>query len=119
MPTYHKRNESSILTSILGYLQVLENSGKIVHVDRLNSGAVRTTHKSRIRLCRPGTPDCYAVLKDGSILWIEAKNEKGKLNENQSQFRAKMIAVGHYWLLARSVDDVMEFIVQKDFPAWK
>jgi len=102
----HKRNESSAVTAILSFLQCLENSGKICHVDRLNSGVIYA-HGRKIRLCRPGTADIYVVLNNGGIVWIEVKAGKGEQDPgSQAKFQRKMEKAGHKYIIARSTDDI-------------
>lgn len=108
-----KRNESSIVTAILKYLQCLENSGKIVYCDRLNSGRVvfkRGNKFQSVRLCRAGTPDIMVLLKTG-VLWLEIKDDKGKQEIEQKQFENMVTKLpNHYYHIARAVDDVMKIL---------
>jgi Holliday junction resolvase len=42
--------------------------------------------------CKPGIPD-YTVIKDGKVLYVEVKGEKGRVSKNQSAFISE--AEGH------------------------
>lgn len=56
-----------------------------------------------------GIADLYA-LKDGRSLWIEVKTAKGQQTEYQRQFEADIKAHGGEYLVARSVEDVVEYL---------
>lgn len=109
-----KRTESQLTTACLKYLQVLENAGDILWVDRLNSGSVlvrkgRATYK--IQLCRPGTPDIMAILRSGSILWIENKIGKGKLSDEQKDFMSMALKTkNHIHIVVRELGELVEFL---------
>lgn len=57
----------------------------------------------------PGMCDLTA-LKNGKTIYIEVKTPKGNLSADQETFREWVIAQKCPYLLARSVDDVLEFI---------
>jgi len=105
-----KRTESSLVTALLQYLQCLENSKQITWVDRLNSGAA-VVGKRRIRLCRKGTPDIMVVLKNGNMLWIEAKVGTKQLNKDQHDWRFMIQECpGHKHLIVRDLDGLFEYL---------
>ena len=118
-----KRNESSIVTAILNFLQVQENLGKIAFCDRMNSGKVfvsapylpvdasRRGFRGRmVRLHRAGTPDIMVLLKTG-VLWIEVKTDTGKQELEQKQFENMVNKLpNHYYHIVRCVDDVMKLL---------
>lgn len=56
-----------------------------------------------------GIPDIYAI-KGGRSLWIEGKTAQGRQSEHQLQFEDEIKAHGGEYLVARSVDDVMEYL---------
>lgn len=57
--------------------------------------------------CHKGFPDLTA-LKDGTTLYIECKTMRGRLSEHQKNFQAECERMGGRYLVARSVDDLME-----------
>ena len=58
----------------------------------------------------PGIPDICGVMPDGRALFIEIKKMNGKLSEAQELFLREAKANGAVAFVARSIDDVMEFI---------
>ena len=58
-----------------------------------------------------GAPDivCAYMDSDGSprVLFIECKSISGRLSEHQIRMRDDLKTLGHDWLLARSLDDVI------------
>lgn len=61
----------------------------------------------------PGLCDLTA-LKNGKTIYIEVKTPKGNLSADQEAFRAQVMAQECPYLLARNVDDVLEFIRKVD-----
>ena len=104
---------SQAIGQVLDYAQVL---GEIKYHDRLNSGAMiiaaRGPNKRRaIRLCKPGTPDRYVILRNGKMVWIEVKTQKGRQTPDQQQFQEMIESLtGHYYILARSATEALEGI---------
>ena len=58
-----------------------------------------------------GLADLTAI-RNGIIIFIEVKTEKGKLSEHQKQFRDDIIRNGGNFFVARSLDDIIK-ITQK------
>ena len=56
---------------------------------------------------RPGTPDIVACLREGRAGWLEMKARKGALRDEQVGFKTKVLKLGHYWGLARTVDEAL------------
>lgn len=59
----------------------------------------------------PGAPDIIAVV-DGRFLGIEAKTKTGRLREDQKICRDAIEASGGTYIVARSVEDVMEAVAK-------
>ena len=111
-----KNSEKNITKAIKGMLALMEAAGQIVHHDRLNAGCTFGLFDKRgkqraINMCRPGTPDHYVILNDGTMLWIEAKSSTGQQSDHQAEFERKVKSLpGHHYIIARSVTDVIDFI---------
>jgi len=111
-----QHKEKEVAKAIKGMLTLMEAAGQIIHHDRLNSGTTfskdaRTGKKYAYNMCRPGTPDHYVILNDGTILWIEGKSSIGKQSENQVSFESKIKGIpGHHYMIARSVIEVIDYI---------
>lgn len=61
------------------------------------------------KYCYRGITDLIAI-KGGLTVYIEVKAWKGKLSEDQIRFRDNVVNHGGKHLVARSVDNVVEFI---------
>lgn len=61
-----------------------------------------------IQGCPQGTPDLLFIGED--IVFIECKDDKGKLRVDQGKFIEIMHSYGHKAGVARSVEDAMEII---------
>ena len=107
-----KRSESSLVTALGNYLQVLENSGKILFWSRAQAGTLpfqRSNGKwQSIRLGRDGISDLWCIPCsreiDGCILrpmiWIEAKLDDGTQSEVQKNFEKIVKSAGYeYWII--------------------
>jgi len=118
-----KRNESSLVTACMKYLQCLENLGKIAWHDRLNSGSynvttrrrdkhgVWTSYNSRVQGCRKGTPDIFFVTPYGQVVWVECKRGT-KQSSGQTEFQNKFDQLpNHYYMIAESTDDINRFLI--------
>ena len=76
---------------------------------RLNSGIIKSGRRF-IHLCPSGTADIVVFCPD--VRWIELK--AGRTNkeqlEAQEAFRERVTAIGHKYLRATSLPEVVEFI---------
>lgn len=80
---------------------------------RLNSGSAKRG-KFWIQLCPAGTADVLVCAPNRLPIWIETKAAKGHTNPEQvkaqGDFRDQVVALGHTYLIARSLDDVLEIL---------
>lgn len=60
-----------------------------------------------MRFGKVGSADIIGV-KDGRMVAIEAKSEKGRQSESQRAFQQRLESEGGFYVLARSVDDVVK-----------
>jgi len=56
---------------------------------------------------KAGTPDLFVTLDHGRIGWLEMKNAKGRLLPEQERFRDKVLALDHFWAMAKSVKEAL------------
>lgn len=56
--------------------------------------------------CVKGIADLYAI-KNGRSVWIEVKTPNGRLSEHQERFWSDVVNHGGIYIVARSVDDVI------------
>lgn len=109
---FKKRTETDLQYACLQLLELYVRQGVLIHADRLNSGntVVLKRHVtksgeakeyiSKRRGCQTGTPDSYAVTRNGTVIWIEYKMPGNTLTKEQREFRDKMLRAGHkYWVV--------------------
>lgn len=101
----NKRNETDIVKGILEYLNY---SG--IFSFRVNTVGVwddsKKTYRRPGKFTLKGTSDILGVLKDGRMLAIEVKTDKGKLTDDQKAFLYRVNKQGGLAFVARSIDEV-------------
>lgn len=75
--------------------------------ERMNSGAVKIGNRF-VRFGWKGCPDVLGQLKDGRLLGVEVKAEKGKLRPEQAIFLERIRFAGGVAFMARNCLDVMQ-----------
>lgn len=101
--------EQQIQNAILEYLTARRIWGM-----RINVGAM-AVGKRFLRFGIPGCADIFALypVYDGrgfTPVWVEVKSNIGRLSELQKSFQMDVVQRGHQYLVARSVEDVKEFL---------
>jgi hypothetical protein len=101
--------ESEIQRSIVDYLQILENQGKL-WFSRINTVGVFDATKKTFRKPATGTKSGIAdilVFIGGTTIWFEVKTPKGKQSDNQAEFARRVLqhSDGEYFLV-RDISDV-------------
>jgi hypothetical protein len=96
--------EAPIQRAILDYLTLK----RIFHY-RNNSGGFKDSNNHFYRFGALGSLDFVCVV-DGQFIGIEVKAPKGKQSEHQKDFQTRLEAAGGPYLLARSLDDVMNYL---------
>lgn len=97
-----KPSENDIQRVILDWLEI----HKIFHF-RNNVGAFKTERGGFYRFGVKGQTDIVCVV-NGIYVGVEVKNATGKMKENQEAFRIALTKAGGIYILARSLDDVIE-----------
>lgn len=100
MPSTEKATQKAIL-DYLGFK-------KVFHY-RNNTGSFQTPEGGFYRFGMLGSPDIVCVSK-GQFIGIEVKDVKGVLNENQKLFQQELEKAGGRYIVARSLDDVINFL---------
>lgn len=90
-------------------------SAKRIFWMRMNVGAMSGVHNGKrrfVRFARPGTADLLTVSPDACkcpcITWIEVKRPGGKQSEEQADFQREVESHGMAYILADSLDAVIE-----------
>lgn len=91
-----KQTENQIQSAIREYLQW---KGWFVIRNQQSLGS----HK--------GLSDLTAI-KSGQVLWIEVKTPSGRLSQYQEQFRTEIEGHGGRYLMAKSVEDIVQYLNQ-------
>lgn len=113
-----KRTESSLVTTIGNYLQILENLGKISCWSRQQAGNIHIPGRNKtykLRLGREGISDLWAIPKivryEGPfytipMIWIEAKLDGEEQRTCQKEFQKVVESCGHYYWLIHDCDEL-------------
>jgi len=102
-------SETSNLTGPI--LEALTKAG--IFAMRLNSGTAKRG-RYYIKLCPPGTADVVAFMPN-RVIWVETKeprdlNRKGSTADAQGAFRATVEMLGHTYVRATCLADVMRVL---------
>jgi hypothetical protein len=117
-PVCHSTVQS--LAAVLGRKE--EHKGILAF--RQNTGAMRAEYKGKTRFMRfgvPGMADILAFRSRGvdpngawcsyiEPIWIECKAPKGVQSDLQKSFQKQVESHGHRYIVARSLEDVLEIL---------
>lgn len=93
--------EGRVKAEVLDYLK---KTGRFYM--RMQSGKVKVMG-GWMYLCPAGTADVLTFDSSGRCVWIELKQLKGEQREKQVEFQQKVVGIGHTYIVARSVEDVI------------
>ena len=98
-----------------GVLIALAMHPKVKRAWRQNTGAGRLifadqTKSQFIRFGPKGSPDIHGWLKDGTALYVECKRPTGRIRTEQALWIDEARKCGCVAFVARSVDDVKEYL---------
>ena len=105
MPIRKPQRETTIVGSILDYIKTRPD----VFAYRNNTGAYRTESGGFLRYGYPGSADIIGVW-NGKFLAIECKTARGKQDIDQVRFQRDIEKCGGLYLLARSWQEVREYL---------
>lgn len=83
-----------------------------VKVLRLNSGRVRVKG-GYVHLCEPGTPDILVMLPHQRVCWLEAKTRDGVVEDDQIEWHAEAVALGHTVHVVRDVQQAVDVVIRE------
>lgn len=75
---------------------------------------IRVASRLKDEGVRRGTPDIFICLPGGRIAWLEMKAKAGTLSLDQKAFRDKVLALGHFHGVARSIDEALAHLTAWD-----
>jgi hypothetical protein len=59
---------------------------------------------------KPGTPDIVICMDQGRAGWLELKSKHGSLSPYQKGFAVKVMRLGHYWAMAKSMPEAVAIL---------
>lgn len=65
----------------------------------------------------PGVSDLVILLRGGRSIYAEVKTKDGRQSPPQRDFQTNLAALGHRYVVLRSVDDLTELLVQEGLVA--
>lgn len=98
-------SETSEITGPL--IKMLKEAGVIAI--RMQSGKVKV-RGGWMMLAPAGTADILCFPRKKPVTWIECKILKGELRLKQEEFRERMTALGHVYVVARTIDEGLRAI---------
>jgi hypothetical protein len=101
-------SEHKLQVALMDYLYVAGR--KDIRWFAIPNGGFRGRNEaSRLKAegVRAGVPDLCFILPEGRSAWLEMKTKIGKLSSAQKDFRDALLALGHHWAMARSVDEAI------------
>ena len=78
---------------------------------RQNTGAFQTAQGNFYRFGHPGACDII-VVANGRYIGIEVKAPRGQLSKTQEHFRDNLILAGGHYIVARQLEDVIDYFLQ-------
>ena len=86
-----------------------------LHWTAIPNGGRRNLHvavKLKREGVKRGTPDIFVMLPEGRIAWLELKIKGGSLSIEQRAFRDVCKRLGHYWAVAKTLDEVISYLAK-------
>lgn len=105
--------EADVQRQIIDYLKLLEGRGKLIW-QRNNPGIIFRKKEGRgywkMEGSPPGSADLLVFLPDGVTLHMEVKRPGGRLSSNQVEFRDRLSALGHRYVVVKSIEEAQEVL---------
>lgn len=93
-------------------MMALSNNG--CKVFRSNAGTIKTEDGRVVKLMPKGFPDlCGFRVSDGKMLFIEVKNEKGRLRDDQVKFGKFLKQHPVIYGVCRSAEDALNLVLEE------
>ncbi len=101
-----RKNRTPEAGALREVLQALTAHPAVAWCERMNTGAARIGNRF-VRFGWPGCPDVLGQMKDGRLLGVEVKADKGKLRPEQAVFLERIRCAGGVAFMARDCRDVL------------
>ena len=107
-------SEHSIQATLIGVLYY-KMKPEIVRFAVPNGGLrnARVQQKLIDEGLQNGMVDLGFCYENGKTFWLEMKTPKGALSDAQKGIRFKLLALGHDWAMARSIDEAMQHLAER------
>lgn len=105
-------SEHLIQRALIQYLTINARS-EIFYFAIPNGGLrnIRVAQMMKAEGLRAGVADLCFMLPEGRCAWLELKAAKGQLSDQQHGFKTRCRELGHFWAMARSVDEALPHLV--------
>ena len=100
-----RKNAKPEAAALKEVLIALAAHSAVAWCERMNSGAAKIGNRF-VRFGWPGCPDVLGQLKDGRLLGVEVKADKGRLRPEQTIFLERIRLAGGVAFMARNCRDV-------------
>jgi len=108
-----RKNSRPEAAALFEVLMALNSHPAVAWCQRMNSGAVKIGTRF-VRFGWPGCPDVLGQLKDGRLLGVEVKSNKGRLRTEQGIFLDRIRCAGGLAFVARDCRDVKKELDQAE-----
>lgn len=101
-------SEHKIQTTLIQYLTI--NAKPEIFYFAIPNGGLRNIRVAQMMKAeglRAGVADLCFMLPEGRCAWLELKAAKGQLSDQQHGFKTRCRELGHFWAMARSVDEAL------------
>lgn len=101
-------SEHQIQAALIQYLSV-NAKPEVLYFAVPNGGLrnIRVAQRMKAEGLRPGVADICFMLPQGRCAWLELKTSTGQLSDAQHGFKTRCRELGHFWAMARSIDEAI------------
>lgn len=78
--------------------------GRLIAINNNSQNAIKATQNTSMGV-KKGVADMCFLCEGGKVIWIELKAGYGTQSEGQIRWQTKVEAIGHIYIVVRSVDE--------------
>jgi hypothetical protein len=101
-------SEHKIQASLINYLNI--NARPEIFYFAIPNGGLRNIRVAQMMKAeglKAGVADLCFMLPEGRCAWLELKTSRGQLRDQQHGFKTRCRELGHFWAMARSIDEAL------------